>query len=617
MTDTEKGLQEQPVETDADAPSGGKRRKVIITLGIVACLALIIGLSVGLTRDNNNNSNQSASGDDITVETPTNTKDPPASTTKFQSSVGRAFDVSLNLLTPNVLQGYGGDKEALRADLVQAVQMYVSNSIEEQIRWGSHYGGFPEDESFADSPEGDVDDSGAGVAGDLETAPVVGDTTDFETNNQEEGVDEADRVKSDGTYVYAVYGDTLVVWDASSGDAITNYTLPKLQKTEDPGIRDEFDIVDIDIGMEDSMFYGDVGASISGLSLHANSNKLVLYVSGYGNEVMKQKGTKSSCLGLSTRVIVFDTSSLPQGDLVPLTQEDVLGEYRDARMIGENIHVVTNCNFHFYTLDEVVYRWNFQEGLNDTEYRAAAAAAVQPNITDFVDLMISDITTHGFPNMPQISLWQSSLGGNEAVVEEAFNQGPVSAFTSLLSFNVANIEAGGTLQLSNAGACTPSDWGFTYAVDGMLVYAAQGWNWNQEKQASVQTTYLMGYSLDGTIAQPALLGSFPGYMQSQYALSIHEGHLRVATTIESFFPVNWDVVDVDTDELWPQPQFETQNQVIILKIPEGDGDELTEVASIEGLGEEGETIQAVRYFGDIGYAGMYQSSTHIACAARF
>ena len=44
------------------------------------------------------------------------------------------------------------------------------------------------------------------------------------TNNQVDGVDEADVVKSDGKYVYAAYGDVLFVWnatDASAGMSVT------------------------------------------------------------------------------------------------------------------------------------------------------------------------------------------------------------------------------------------------------------------------------------------------------------------------------------------------------------------------------------------------------------
>jgi len=39
------------------------------------------------------------------------------------------------------------------------------------------------------------------------------------TNNQVEGVDEADVVKSDGKHVYAAYGDLLFVWNATDGSA--------------------------------------------------------------------------------------------------------------------------------------------------------------------------------------------------------------------------------------------------------------------------------------------------------------------------------------------------------------------------------------------------------------
>jgi uncharacterized secreted protein with C-terminal beta-propeller domain len=48
--------------------------------------------------------------------------------------------------------------------------------------------------------------------------------TDFETNNQEDGVDESDMVKSDGIHVFAAYGDIVVIWNAATGKFVANYT---------------------------------------------------------------------------------------------------------------------------------------------------------------------------------------------------------------------------------------------------------------------------------------------------------------------------------------------------------------------------------------------------------
>jgi hypothetical protein len=196
-------------------------------------------------------------------------------------------------------------------------------------------------------------------------------------------------------------------------------------------------------------------------------------------------------------------------------------------------------------------------------------------------------------------------------VERANSGGAIQAFTSLISFSVANLE--GDLQLSSAGACTPSSWGYTYSIDGWIVIATQGWEWNEELGGTGQTTHLLGFSVDGINASPALLGSFPGYITSQYALSIYDGYLRVATTIETWFSdvaivveaanstnatssgtaANASATSVSSDQpvsssssiSWPEPLSTVKNQVIILKIPTADGDLFEEVSRISDLGE--------------------------------
>jgi hypothetical protein len=49
--------------------------------------------------------------------------------------------------------------------------------------------------------------------------------TSYETNNQVDGVDEADIVKSDGTNIFLGYGDQVIVTDLE-GNILTNATLP-------------------------------------------------------------------------------------------------------------------------------------------------------------------------------------------------------------------------------------------------------------------------------------------------------------------------------------------------------------------------------------------------------
>jgi hypothetical protein len=162
------------------------------------------------------------------------------------------------------------------------------------------------------------------------------------------------------------------------------------------------------------------------------------------------------------------------------------------------------------------------------------------------------------------------------------------------------------------------------------MFAAQGWDYIPELGGTGQTTYLMGFGLDGTSAKPALLGSLPGYVQSERSIGIYDGHVRVATTINTWWAdMEDDAMPTEPDDgigepivsnepsIWPQPRNIVQNQVIILKIPDTAGEVLLEeVTRISNLGEEGETIQAVRYFGPIGYAGKSRGNKSCDSALR-
>jgi len=625
-----------PPEQPREEESRLRKRSLWLALwAALVAVALIIGLSVGLTHPVSNEPDTLGSSNIVpTTTTPPSLpvdNPPTGGNNKFESK-GKTFDVRMNIFSPAVLDGYLNGEE-LRTDLDQSVRFFVNNFIEQQLRYNEEQQRFPvpEEDGFAGPTfESDSSTTGGNVP---ESSPSADGATDFDTNNQEEGVDEADSVKSDGTYVYAAYGDVLVVWEALTGTFVVNYTLPAVEKTTQGGGGGGGGFPEEDMVM-DSMYPYNPKASIHAISLE--NDRLVLYVKGYGPEVKEQMDVEFACHdAFSTRIIVLDTTAPSQGIPV-LTEKDIQGAFRDARCIGPKCHVVTSCNFDLWSLTNELYRWNFQD-LNATEYRGQAAAIVEPKIAKYVNLMYEAITAHvddgDIPNMPKISLWQSTVGANENVVAEVNSGGAIQAFLGLISFDPT---IDGELELGSAGVCTPSSWGFTTAIktdddDGILVFAARGWDFIPEVNGTGQTTYLMGFGLEGTDAKPALIGSVPGYVQSERAVGIYDGHLRVATTIDVWFddmidvmPVESDggtgdetdslpivegkdpVIAVDEPVFWPRPRNVVQNQVIILKIPPpGEASALEEVARISDLGEEGELIQAVRYFGNIGYAGKY------------
>ena len=85
--------------------------------------------------------------------------------------------------------------------------------------------------------------------------------TDYGTNSQTEGVDEGDLVKSDGTYVYAAYGDRLVVFSKDGGGKLSETFMPKSPPPEGCGGGYQYDDDPFPMPMPMPMPEPDVGGN--------------------------------------------------------------------------------------------------------------------------------------------------------------------------------------------------------------------------------------------------------------------------------------------------------------------------------------------------------------------
>ena len=517
------------------------------------------------------------------------------STTRFVTN-SEIFNVSINTFSQDFVKPYASATE-LEEDLTAIMLMFADSVI------SGNFGGF-----FIAHPEvpeaGPIDTVTGG-----EDPPSAGGATDFETNNQEEGVDEADTVKSDGRYVYAVYGDTIVVWEALTGASVTNVTLPPVvhgrpsDPVEEPGV--------------DLPFLGQPEFYISrpyirGLLL--SGSRLTVIVEGYGGPIVNDLDfTPVFYNTMATRVIVYSTESLSTtGELVQVHQRDLDGSYRDARSIGDVVHLVSTSGFDVYTtIVQGLARWNprfidLEESVYIQEAKTIAARDLVPA---FVSGVISAISNEdgSLPNVARAGLWQEVLSNHSSVERGVYVDGPVvNTYTQVASFNVS--DDGEELGISLSGAFMPSSWGYTYTTPDMLIFAAQGWNWIESMNGAGQTTYLLGFSINGTTTTPTAIGSTPGFLLNQYSLDIFDGHLRVATSIQSFWTVSEETNNEDFFfPIWRQI---TQNQVIVLKIPgltdDGEAGLFEETGRIPDLGKEFELFTAVRFFDKVAYAVTFQ-----------
>ena len=146
-----------------------------------------------------------------------------APTNVYRSTSG-AFDVELPLFSKDVIKGYDSETK-LDSALMEAAKFFINQVIETQraalvyfyVHFPLHFA--PPQSLGAVYPS---------------SFPSASGQTAFETNNQEVDVDEADAVKSDGKYVYVAYGDVVVVWNALTGEMITNVTMPAIETPPEP-----------------------------------------------------------------------------------------------------------------------------------------------------------------------------------------------------------------------------------------------------------------------------------------------------------------------------------------------------------------------------------------------
>ena len=138
---------------------------------------------------------------------------------------------------------------------------------------------------------------GAGQANDAGTDNLKGSST---TNNQVQGVDEADLVKNDGKYIYSVKDGYLIITDSNGGNPVI--VAKKLLATN--------------------------GQTISGLFV--NENRLAVILENY----------RYTSFGANVKIMILDVSDKENIKTVKeITQN---GYYNTARMIGDKVYLLSN-----------------------------------------------------------------------------------------------------------------------------------------------------------------------------------------------------------------------------------------------------------------------------------
>lgn len=385
-------------------------------------------------------------------------------------------------------------------------------------------------------------DAGAPATAASSPAPQAG--VDYSTTNvQEIGVDEPDIVKTDGNRILVLAQGILYYVDVSSGR-------PDLSGW-------------LDIWSWDSQQGRDQG--FWRYEMFIGGDSALLIAGGHGLE------------GDLTQVVQVDLSD-PE-NLAATVTLTVEGRYVSSRLVGERASLVLASRPH--------QRLQFV-------YPGSRSAEPRAEMTN--RMTISESTLEDWAP----SYIREDAGGTsqglflDCAAAYAPKEFSGFDFLSVLSLDIAgaiDIEAVSTVM---SGGDT------IYASSTNLYVATEPWvDWSvldeQEaiREAETTRTYIHQFDITGPDGAEYLAsGSVDGYLLNQFAMSEHDGRLRVASTNDP----SWG--------LWSDDDRPSVSRVDVLA---RDGRELRVVGSVGGLGE-GERIFAVRFIGEIGYVVTFRQT---------
>mmetsp|Transcript_7054 Transcript_7054/g.9378 ORF Transcript_7054/g.9378 Transcript_7054/m.9378 type:complete len:1052 (-) Transcript_7054:286-3441(-) len=548
----------------------------------------------------------------------------------YRSARNAPFPVQMAKFSSKIVDGYSSCID-LQDDVLTAARIQANAVIMQQAKNGDSM--FPvmyeiaevtnvADESVTESKEGNEG---------------------FETNNQVQGVNEADVIKSNGREIYAAYGDKIIALEANGGRILSETVMPKLESIgegcnyvkppiiiyEEPE-EEAINVIAADPQEPDTTpeeetektvvpepkiaampIYGDSKPIVRSLML--DGDRLTVAVESQRNWCSSENQPILSDYG-RTHIRLYDVSDPTQ--LVLIGTRDLQGTYREARRIDSNAHFVSVTNVNTFSLLEPLYRWRQEySGLNDTEYILMATEIATKQTDIFARKLLKEMAMNDLDcsNMARISMMETgSHTGDADELDSSYSDGILNGYAQVTTLDMQHevsvtSDINGTennLSVHASGIFLRTYSVEVYASQSTLVLFGTGYRW--DFTSSSQTTYLCTFRLQDGTATPTAVGAVPGDLLDQFSIDHKGDYLRVASTESSTWGYfNHTDGDGNIFQRWRQ---ETNNRITVLRFPDQSAESgeknntvLEEVGYIDGLGEPGERIFAVRYVGNLAY----------------
>ncbi|HEY8147092.1 MAG TPA: beta-propeller domain-containing protein [Kofleriaceae bacterium] len=415
------------------------------------------------------------------------------------------------------------------------------------------------------APGGDSADEGSGGGRD--------EGTDYSgTNNQEDGVDEADLVKTDGYRIYLVNGNRLHVFGVPEFGQLVSLSETELEGIPAQLLLDAdrsrvavFSMVPVDQLPEDHPMRAKVGAARDGIDWYWRTWAL-------------------------SKITILDVSD----PAAPALEREVWleGWYQTARRTDHSVRVVANGHIFVPGIDDLwTLAYDADGNLRDVdEIRALAHARI--DAADLTDLIPRMYRREADGTVTDLSLAGSSCRSFYFPTNSAGR-----STTSIVSFDLASPE------LAFDADTVVSNWATVYASVDRLYLAEWAWDWwwgvNEVEPGEIFQPATNIHAFD--ISDPGRShytgsGRIDGTVINQFSLDEQDGLLRVAATTTP-----WRMWSEDPD-VNDDPAPPPESHVYILE--EGVGG-LHQIGHLGGIAP-GERMFSSRFTADKAYLVTFE-----------
>ena len=457
---------------------------------------------------------------------------------------------------------------SLKASIAEEYRTELLQAVEEIYYWG---GGWLEDGMVAEaSMDGDTATTTA-----PKSQPTRTEGEDFSgTNNQEQGVDEADFIKTDGYYIYVLQGSSLSIME-----------IPEFGEIE---FTSNFSIEGSPISM---MLQGDRLIVLSSYNPWSINSEDDLY------EYLRWGGEYSQWrVNSLTKYTTFDISNRSSPEII---QELYLEGYNvDAREIDGSVRAITHSWLNipglsnWLNMPSAYYDLEWDDPERKTYREMIAYETIQANDEVLEAIALEDLVPKIYQRVDGEIIehdMRSESCENFAQPMDGFSRG----FTNILSLDLFSprfvFESDHLL----------SNHPLVYASKDALVLTENSWDWwwfwGQDEVDEMTNIHTFDISVPGVTTYTGS-GRIDGQILNQFCISEHEGVLRIATTVGQ-----WN--------RWWMDDIEPMSSSIVTLVrgvnPETDQQVLLEYGRLDGIAED-ERIWSARFVEDRAYLVTFE-----------